>query len=224
MTGFFVFGLVIAAVIIVVFLYPTILYAAYGQCWANTYTNLDEVKSTLSYLTANQFKTAKITMGDCVGGVIFFQKGYFDSSNTDFGKFVSQAEKDYCTTTFSGYKSFILILPWKTVKDQAQSDAGWLSKIKQKWEYYYGYAKRLWSSTGREALIKPSCIGIEGNFADKNGNTVIYLPSNLEAGPQNLNEKELSFCYKFTKVPATDGFTYRMELAADSECQDMTKK
>jgi hypothetical protein len=222
MTGFFAFGLILAVVVIVMFFIPNMLYEAYGKCWGDAYTSLQDAESAASYLTADQSKAVRITMGDCVGGVIFFKRDYFDSSTSDFGKTISQMEDEYCTTTYKGYKSFILMLPWKTVKEEAtKTSSGIFDKIKKTWSEYWGYAKQLWDSKGRAALIKPACFGVEGVFTDKGGDTAIFLPSDLAAGPQNLNEKELSFCYEFTKIPSTDGVSYyRMEPAADSKCPD----
>ena len=223
MTGFFAAGLVLAVVVIIVFFMPKMLYAAYGPCWSNTYTDLQDMKSQLSYLTASETRTSKIAMGDCVGGIVVFKKGYFTSASTEFGKFMSGMEDEYCPK-YAGYNSYILMLPWKTVKDQAQSDAGIFGKLKQSWQYYSGYAKRLWESSGREALIKPSCFGVEGLITDKNGNTAIYIPQNLEKSPENLNEAEQKFCYSLSKVSTMDGFAYRMEPAAASQCPGMETK
>src|SRR3990172_10505654 len=117
MTGFFAFGLVLVVVVIVVFFMPSMLYAAYGQCWGDSYTSLQDMKSTISYLTIDQSKTARMSIGNCVGGVVIFEKDYFDTSATEFGRFVSQLEEEYCTK-YTGYKSYILMIPWKTVKEE----------------------------------------------------------------------------------------------------------
>ena len=110
-------------------------------------------------------------------------------------------EKERCPTTFPGYKSFIVTIPWKTLK--YGNDLGTWDKIKT-------FISKGW----QHLLLKPDCIGVEGEFRE----VVYYMPNQFSGDPKKLNEANLKLCYKLSRG---DVAMHLEEQAGTSNCPGM---
>jgi hypothetical protein len=166
-------------------------------------------------------------MGDCVGGIVIFNRNRYQGAD-HYPKEVdnfSEIINEYCPTKSDYYNSYILILPWKTLMQDAKKSSSWWDAIKRTftWKYYSDLYKQTVQTV---RLIKPSCIGLQGEFSEP----FYYIPKELSNGPQNLNEKNLAMCYSLSKTdystkPATStiGYEYVMTYIktldkAEDEC------
>ena len=193
--------------------------ALYGKCWTDTKNSLTNMDSKLSSLTpATTDTTAKVFVGSCVGGVIIFDKGEFNGKTDDFSKFAAQLEQDYCSkySSYSGYKSYILMLPWKTIKNQVQSDATLWQKIKS--YFPWNLLPELYNKyLTRQAILKPECIPLQKQLLG----TPYFMPEQLSPtkdGLKALNEQDLQLCYALSKTDSA----YSITPTGTAKCPDIT--
>jgi hypothetical protein len=170
-----------------------------GKCWADMDTAMSQVKSDFGNPSSLP-KTKKIVMGDCVGGVVAFNKN-MPSEMQSFSPLVDQ----YCTKS-DYYNSYILILPWKTLKADSQKDKSWWDAITEKvsWRYWADAAYSVYQTA---RFIKPNCIGLEGEFSQ-----TAFMPDALKNGPKNLNEQNIALCYSLSTTPSTNKLGYAYNL------------
>jgi hypothetical protein len=184
---------------------------AYGKCWVDTSNSLSDFESKLSRLTPTQTDYAKVRIGDCVGGVVIFPRDYFKGKTDELSVLMQQIQEDpKACNAYAGYKSYIVVLPWKTLKEQAeQKDASWWSTVKGlfSWKTYTDAWKKYYS----QMLLTPKCIGVEKEFYP----SPYYLPQEigLPNGAKNLNEKTLEYCFEIRN----DG-TYRFKEEGLGKC------
>jgi len=154
-----------------------------------------------------------MTIGDCAGGIIIFNKDAAPASN------FAQVIEDRCVKADS-IKSYILVIPWKTFSEEARKDEGvtgkfyrWLispvMSFKEAWEW--GRQKTL--------FIKPICKTLNVPF-----DSYYCIPKGICGNPADLseltekmlNEKTITYCYKPLKVDfTTGGYAYRLEGLAE---------
>jgi len=195
---------IIFIVIVLIFAINQFSNIAYGSCWQKTDQSLSNLKSQMQ--NTNPSNT-KIYMGDCIGAIVIFNKGYSDgAADPAFADFISSLEKDICPRgnepTDTTYKSYILMIPWKTLN--AASDLTTWQKIKAKFSEY----------TKLQMFQKPDCFGVGVGHS---GNTY-YIPKNIytNTGIQNFNSKTTEICLS---VSRPDGTQYK--LAESTSCPDI---
>jgi hypothetical protein len=217
--------------IIGIFLVVPIIIDAYnhivhGNCWADMQETVSDIKSDLNSISLSSGESRKstyksITVGECVGAVIVFNRApndNYESSSPNLARFQSII-KEKCPTKligeYDGYKSFILVLPWKTVKQELEQQETLWESIKEKvtWKYYQDLYKE-----GYEYIrfLKPTCTGLEATFQ----NSEYFLPPELANVNSPMNEKDVKMCYELSKIASTgaQGFSYHLQKAADSQC------
>lgn len=190
---FLAFGIILAAVVIVWGL-NKFTEMVNGKCWADMEKTMSDVKSDLNSASGLP-KTKKIVMGDCVGGAVAFNKD-MPSEIQPFSKWVDE----YCPKSDS-YNSYVLILPWKTLKAESGQDKSIWTRITEKFTWKY-YADTAYSIYQTARFIKPGCIGLDARFQD-----TYFIPQELKKGPANLNEKNIALCYSLSRIarnPTTD--------------------
>jgi hypothetical protein len=194
---------IIFIVIVIIFAVNAFSNLAYGSCWTNTDKSLSSLKSAMQDTNPSK---VKITMGDCIGAIVVFKKGYSDgAADPAFADFISSLEKDICpygnNPADTNYKSYILMIPWKTLN--AASDLTTWQKIKAKFSEY----------TKLQMFQKPDCFGV----AVANSGNTYYIPNNIytNTGIQNFNSKTTEICLS---VSRPDGGDYI--LTESTSCPD----
>jgi len=191
-----------------------------GQCWQKTKQSLSDLKSDIqsNELDVKGSLTRKIYMGDCIGGIVIFNKGFSDISiDQNFAGFISELEKQYCPNAKDPknnlFKSYILMIPWKTLN--AEADVGTWQQLKNKFQEY----------TKLEMFQKPECLGVDLSIDTSNlGTTNFYLPKEVWKSFDNLNKKYVQFCYTVMKVSETSGENkYRLTEQDFGSCPDDKK-
>ena len=218
----FAAGIIIGLAILILVIIPVYMRVRYGECWASMDRTVSDIKSDLTNLGIDKSTVRKVPMGDCAGGMIIFNKG----SNPGGGAFSGVIDEVCpCTTkekcpNFEGYKSYILVIPWKTVQEELDKDKSFWSKA---WEtitlqniFGKGYK---YLTDPRLKFLKPMCTGLEHEF-DKE----YYIPQGFETKISNFNQKDTAFCFSLEKRTSTnkDGYQYRLlsfvEIAPDGQC------
>jgi len=185
---------------------------ALGRCWGDAVEAFSGLESDFS-----GEKSKKMVIGDCVGGVLIFNWDRSRSPPSEVSG-LSEIIQEACKGVSASKKSYIVILPWKTLKSEL--DQSTLEKIKETFtkKYYTDLFKEKWS----QALLSPKCIGmaneIEGSF--------FSIPANLIQGDKiNLNEKRLEICLELSKGKAQIGnkdvVVYKIKEQPNMYCQDV---
>jgi hypothetical protein len=191
-----------------------------GQCWQKTKQSLSDFKSDIESdeLDIKGSLTRNIYMGDCIGGIVIFNKGFSDSSiDQNFAGFISALEKQYCPNANDPnnniFKSYILMIPWKTLN--AEADVGTWQQLKNKFAEY----------TKLQMFQTPACLGVNLRLDTSNlGSTNFYLPKDVWKSFDNLNKKNDQFCYAITKPTVTSGGgQYRLTEQGLGACTDEKK-
>ncbi|MCJ7816835.1 MAG: hypothetical protein MUP55_03170 [Candidatus Aenigmarchaeota archaeon] len=210
---FIAFGIILAAVVIYWAINKFTEFVQ-GKCWADMDKTADSIKDELSKAGTNlgsDFK--KITMGDCAGGIIIFNKGVAAASG------FSQVIEDRCVKADS-IKSYILVIPFKTLTQEAAKDKGFLAKLSEWLTHPVLSFKQVWEE-GRQTIvrIKPICKSLDVPF-----DSYYCIPQGIcgnstdlsQLTEKMLNEKTISYCYKPLKVDfTTGGYAYRLEGLAE---------
>ncbi len=194
---------VLFVMVVLVFGSKTYAGVAYGQCWQKTDESLSSLKSEIQSqkLAVTGSLKEKVYVGECIGGVIIFNKGFSDkSADTAFQSFVSSMEKQYCPNANDPknniFKSYILMFPWKTLKEQQN-----LNSWQKAWNTFS-------DATKLEVFQKPDCIGVELPLSTG----TYYIPPDFSKDPnkiENLNQKAGDFCYTLSRV--SDQYTLTPE-------------
>jgi hypothetical protein len=221
---FFVVGIIGIALLvpIVIDVYNRMVH---GKCWADIQETVSNIKSDLKSISLSGGETSKstyrrITVGECVGAVMIFnkaEKGSYASSPPNLARFESLIN-DVCSSTYSGYGSYIMVLPWKTVKEEMQTSETLWEKWKRRisWKNYQDWYKEAAQSL---KFLKPTCTGMEGTW-----NNVYFLPPEVASMDAPLNEKDTTACYELTKSAISNkpgAFEYSLAPAADTKCPDI---
>jgi uncharacterized membrane protein YgcG len=209
---FVAFGIILAAILIT-WAMNIISAMVHGSCWANMEKTMSDVKSRLNSLTPGESESKTIEMGDCVGGIVIFNWDEKTGYSTDVDRFKDIIEEE-CNINPGSYKSYMLILPWKTVKDDLQKDASLWGKIKNFFRpsYYISQYKTLKQSI---RFLKPKCIGLGGEFQDAS----YYIPGAF-SDQEFINEKNLEMCYVLSRGISATGSAnpYHLKYVSDGKC------
>lgn len=196
-------------------------HIVHGNCWANMQETISKMKSDLDSMSISAGEVSKstyrsITVGECVGAVIIFNRdknGNYNNYPQNLARFGSVID-DKCSTAYSG-GSYILVLPWKTVKEDIQANENLWQRIKSKftWGYYSDWYKE--SVQTVRYFLSPTCTGMAGTW-----DNVYFLPPET-AGTNAPNEKDTTACYELRKTAISNKpgeYEYHLEKAADSQC------
>ncbi|MEM7815945.1 MAG: hypothetical protein QXN71_02385 [Candidatus Aenigmatarchaeota archaeon] len=219
---FIAFGIILVAVVISWAL-NKFIEITQGKCWADADKTADSIKSSLAKAkNSNDEKSQevlKITAGDCVGGIIMFNK------DDDKGLGFSEVINDRCANSDT-VKAYILVIPYKTLAEEARKDKGFFSKFSEWIKHPYLSFKQVWEE-GRQYIvrIKPICKTLDVPFDNTVGSNYPYCIPKGICNPNDLsqlkmdilkNEKAFEYCYKPLKVdsPVSEnnkaGYVYRI--------------
>jgi hypothetical protein len=173
-----------------------------GKCWMDMGTTVDTLKDNLKEGKMSEDSASaeikKMQIGDCAGGIIIFNKG--DTAGSGF----SQVIKDRCTDTDTA-KAYILVIPWKTLTDEARSDETIVDKFTRWFSHPILSFKEFWG-WGSQSLksIKPICSSVPVKFdgsycipaaicSDKASDLSLLIKD-------KLNTQTREYCYKPIKI------------------------
>ena len=94
----FVFGVLITLVIFFTFIFPSLLRVLYGACWGNLDSQMTDLASTFARMNVDGEEQRQITLGDCIGKMVFANRNRINSVLPD-------------VTCDPGYRSAIIVTP-----------------------------------------------------------------------------------------------------------------
>jgi len=223
---FLAFGIILAAVVIY-WAMSKFTEFVQGKCWADMDKTADAIKDDLK---AASGETKKITMGDCAGGIIIFNKKEVFNDNGDvisnrLASGFSQVIQDSCTNPKStSVKSYILVIPFKTLAEEARSNNGFFSKLSEWITHPYLSFKQVWEE-GRQYIvrIKPICKTMDIEIDNSVGQPSYYCIPTGVCDPTDLsklkidilNKGTISYCYSPGRVGSSPPYAYQLQGLAE---------
>ncbi|MCX6815074.1 MAG: hypothetical protein NTY20_05505 [Candidatus Aenigmarchaeota archaeon] len=226
---FLAFGIILAAVVIY---WAINMFTQFvqGKCWADMGKTADSIVDDLKKAGTDtgSTETKKITMGDCAGGMIIFnKKEVFDDNgnviSNGLASGFSQVIQDTCTNSKSA-KSFILVIPFKSLAEEARQNTGFFSRLSEWLTHPVLSFKQVWEE-GRQYIvrIKPICKSLDIEIDNSVGQPRYYCIPNGVCDPSDLsnlkidilNKGTISYCYKPVRFGSSPPYAYRLEGLAE---------
>jgi hypothetical protein len=184
-----------------------------GECWYNTYSHVKNLREDVNNLRVGESSFFAMNLGDCTGGVIIADR---DLLPEDFRPVFDDRCNEY-----ESYKSYILALPWKTVKAELEKDTTTWEKIKDfvDWSDWGDYWRDWYKETKQSIrMLKPLCEELEIDFQGEG--IVLYIPENIEEKP---NTEVINTCLKIKKHQVDEGSYFSATVVSNDLC-DINRK